>query len=428
MKNVHIISLGCSKNLVDSEELKGILLQGGLRYIETAEAADILIINTCGFILPAKEESIDTILQASKLKKEGQVRSLLVMGCLSQRYREELKKEIPEVDAFFGVKEIKDIARYLLHQDAVAAPRSLMTPGHYAFLKIAEGCNNNCAYCAIPLIRGKQVSFPVDKIMKEAKYLAQQNVKELIVIAQDTTTYGRDLDNKTDLDDILIALDAMNAFEWIRLHYTHPAHFDLKLIEVINNSTHILPYIDIPIQHIHTDMIRAMRRGKDGEHIRSLITRLRKEIPNLALRTTIMVGFPGETEEAFLELLDFVKEIQFDRLGGFTYSPEEDTPAESLGDPISATIKQQRLEMIMNAQQAISLIKNEEMIGTTQRVLIDAFDPFSNDSYGRTYRDSPDIDNRVIIPGKLNAGEFYDVIITDALDYDLIGEIVSRKP
>jgi ribosomal protein S12 methylthiotransferase len=423
MKKFNIISLGCSKNLVDSEEVKGLLLSGGFQYTDLAERSEILIINTCGFILPAKEESINTILQAVKLKESGQIKSVIVMGCLSQRYREELEKELPEVDAFFGVDEIKQVARYLLHRDAIAAPRSLMTPGHYAFLKIAEGCNNKCAFCAIPLIRGKQVSLTPETILKEAEDLAGQGVKELIVIAQDTTTYGWDLGKDVRLAKLLRDLDSMNAFPWIRLHYAHPAHFDTALIKIINDSKSILPYIDIPIQHIHADMIRAMKRGRDGEHIRELITKLRAEIPNLALRTTVMVGFPGETEEAFNELLDFVKEIRFDRLGGFTYSQEEGTPAVPLGDPIPEGIKQKRLEAIMTAQQEISHEKNQALIGTKQQVLIDTYDSVSGDSYGRTFRDSPDIDNRVIISGELKKGEFVEVEISDAVDYDLLGDL-----
>ena len=387
----------------------------------------MLIINTCGFILPAKEESINTILQAVKLKENGQIKSLVVMGCLSQRYMEELKHELQEVDAFFGVDEISDVAKYLLHKDAIAAPRSLMTPGHYAFLKIAEGCNNNCAYCAIPLIRGKQVSLTPETILKDAENMVKQGVKELIVIAQDTTTYGWDLGKDVRLTGLLQVLDAMDAFPWIRLHYAHPAHFDPALIDVINKSKNILPYIDIPIQHINTEQIRAMKRGKDGEHIRTLITKLRKEIPNIALRTTVMVGFPGETDEAFNELLDFVKETRFDRLGGFTYSQEEGTPAVPLGDPIPEGIKQKRLEAIMSVQQEISLEKNQSLIGSTQKVLIDVYDKTTGDSYGRTFRDSPDIDNRVIIPRELKKGEFYDVEITDAVDYDLLGDVESKE-
>lgn len=425
MKKFNIISLGCSKNLVDSEEVKGLLLSGGFEYVEEAEKSDVLIINTCGFILPAKEESINTILQAVKLKENGQIKSLVVMGCLSQRYMDELKHELPEVDVFFGVDEISDVAKYLLHKDAVPAPRSLMTPGHYAFLKIAEGCNNNCAYCAIPLIRGKQVSLTPDVILKDAENMAKQGVKELIVIAQDTTTYGWDLGKDIRLPGLLKELDAMDAFPWIRLHYAHPAHFDPALIDVINNSKSILPYIDIPIQHINAEQIRAMKRGKDGDHIRQLIAKLRAEISHLALRTTVMVGFPGETDEAFNELLDFVKETRFDRLGGFTYSQEEGTPAMPLGDPIPESIKQRRLEAIMTAQQEISLEKNREMLGTTQQVLIDAYDKSTGDSYGRTFRDSPDIDNRVIIPRELKKGEFYEVEITDAVDYDLLGDIIK---
>lgn len=424
MKKFNIISLGCSKNLVDSEEVKGLLQTGGFSYVEKAEDSDVLIINTCGFILPAKEESINTILQAVKLKENGQIKSLVVMGCLSQRYMDELKHELPEVDAFFGVDEIPDVAKYLLHKDAIPAPRSLMTPGHYAFLKIAEGCNNNCAYCAIPLIRGKQVSLTPDVILKDAENMAKQGVKELIVIAQDTTTYGWDLEKEFRLPGLLKELDAMDAFPWIRLHYAHPAHFDPALIDVINQSKSILPYIDIPIQHINTEQIRAMKRGKDGEHIRALIGKLRAEIPDLALRTTVMVGFPGETDEAFEELLDFVKETRFDRLGGFTYSQEEGTPAVPLGDPIPEGIKQRRLEAIMTAQQEISLEKNQALIGTNQKVLIDVYDNATGDSYGRTFRDSPDIDNRVIIPRELKKGEFADVEITDAVDYDLLGDVI----
>jgi ribosomal protein S12 methylthiotransferase len=423
VKSLHIISLGCSKNLVDSEEIKGLLLSGGYRYSKIAEQADVLIINTCGFILPAKEESIETILQAVRLKENGQIRSLIVTGCLSQRYREELQQELPEVDAIFGVNEIPQLARYLLHRDADAAPRSLMTPGHYAFLKISEGCDNRCSYCAIPMIRGRQRSLTPESIRKEAEYLAELGVKELIVIAQDTTTYGRDLPEKPRLSQILKMLDDMDVFPWIRIHYTHPAHFDPGLIDVIRNGKNLLPYVDIPVQHINAEVLRAMRRGRSAAPIRRLIARLKRDIPGLALRTTVMVGFPGETDAAFRELLKFVEETRFDRLGAFTYSPEEGTPAEPLGDPISAKLKQKRLEQIMDLQQRISLEKNRELKGTVQRVLIDACDTVSKDSYGRTYRDSPDIDGRIIIPGKLQPGEFYDIRITDALDYDLIGEL-----
>lgn len=423
MKKFNIISLGCSKNLVDSEEVKGLLLNGGFEFVEKAEESEVLIINTCGFILPAKEEGIATILEAIKLKESGQIRSLIVMGCLSQRYRKDLEAELPEVDAFFGVDEISKVASYLLHKDAIPAPRSIMTPGHYGFLKIAEGCNNSCAFCAIPLIRGPQVSLEPSIILKDAEYLATQGVKELIVIAQDTTTYGWDLRKDVRLHTLVKELDDMDAFPWIRLHYAHPAHFDTQLIDVINKSKSILPYIDIPIQHINTQQIKSMRRGKDGEHIRTLITKLRTEIKDLALRTTVMVGFPGETDEAFNELLDFVKETRFDRLGGFTYSQEEGTPAVPLGDPIPEGTKARRLEAIMNAQREISLENNEALIGTKQRVLIDAYDALSGDSYGRTYRDSPDIDNRVVIPREMKKGEFVDVEITDAVDYDLLGDV-----
>lgn len=423
-KYLHIISLGCSKNLVDSEEIKGLLVHGGMHYTEQPEKADVLIINTCGFILPAKEESINTILQACKLKENGNVDKVIVTGCLSERYKSELRQELPEVDAFFGVHEIKETAKYLLGPDLIPSPRSLMTPGHFAFLKISEGCDNRCAYCAIPLIRGRQKSLTPDQIRKEAAYLAEKGIKELIVIAQDTTTYGRDLPGKPSLTDILTMLDSEGAFPWIRLHYTHPAHFTPDLIDVINQSDHILPYIDIPVQHIHTDVLRAMGRGKDGDHIRELIALLRREIRDIALRTTVMVGFPGETREAFDILLDFVKETRFDRLGAFTYSREEGTPAEALGDPVPEGVKQQRLEAIMQVQQEISLENNRRLEGSIQRVLIDSYDSSAHDSYGRTYRDSPDIDNRVIVPGELKPGEFYDIRISDALDYDLIGEVV----
>lgn len=423
MKTFNIISLGCSKNLVDSEEVKSLLLQEGLTFVEEAEDCELLIINTCGFILPAKEESIDYILNAIELKKAGTIKSLIVMGCLTQRYREELTKEFPEVDAIFGVDEVKEISEYLFHKNLVIPSRSLMTPGHYGFLKIAEGCNNACAFCAIPLIRGPQVSLEPSVILKDAENLAKQGVKELIVIAQDSTTYGWDLRKDLRLHTLLKELDAMDAFPWIRLHYAHPAHFDLKLIDVINQSKSILPYIDIPIQHINTQQIKSMRRGKDGEHIRKLISILRSDIKDLALRTTVLVGFPGETDVAFNELLDFVKEIRFDRLGGFTYSQEEGTPAVPLGDPIPEAIKSRRLEAIMNAQREISLENNQALIGTVQRVFIDVYDKFSGDSCGRTFRDSPDIDNRVIIPTELKKGDFVDVEIIDAIDYDMIGEV-----
>jgi len=430
MKKINIINLGCSKNLVDSEIVKGGLISQNFQYENDVKKAQIVIINTCGFILSAREESIDTILEIAEMKKENILEKLIVMGCLTERFREELETEIPEVDKFFGANEMSKVIDYLLPDgkkyDSIYN-RSLMTKPHYAFLKIAEGCSNNCSFCSIPIMRGKQISRPIDEIIEEAKYLTEKkNIKELVIIAQDTTTYGYDLDDNVRLYDVLSELDKIENVKWIRLHYTHPDHFDERIIELISKAKKIIPYLDIPFQHVNEEILRRMNRRGNAKIFTKLINKLRNEIPNLVLRTTFMVGFPGETEEQFLELYNFVKEIKFERLGVFTYSEEQDTIAEKYDDNISQKIKQKRYNKIMELQQKISLEFNEKLIGTTQVVLIDEYNKKTNTAFGRTYMDSPEIDNNVIIEEKLQESKFYEIKINDFVEYDLFGEKIKN--
>ncbi len=430
MKKINIINLGCSKNLVDSEIVKGGLISQNFQYENDVKEAQIVIINTCGFILSAREESIDTILEIAEMKKENILEKLIVMGCLTERFREEMETEIPEVDKFFGANEMSKVIDYLLPDgekyDSVYN-RSLMTKPHYAFLKIAEGCSNNCSFCSIPIMRGKQISRPIDEIIEEAKYLTEKkNIKELVIIAQDTTTYGYDLDDNVRLYDVLSELDKIENVKWIRLHYTHPDHFDERIIELMSKAKKIIPYLDIPFQHVNEEILRRMNRRGNAKIFTKLINKLRNEIPNLVLRTTFMVGFPGETEEQFLELYNFVKEIKFERLGVFTYSEEQDTIAEKYDDNISKKIKQKRYNKIMELQQKISLEFNEKLIGTTQVVLIDEYNKKTNTAFGRTYMDSPEIDNNVIIEEKLQESKFYEIKINDFVEYDLFGEKIKN--
>ncbi len=426
MKKINIINLGCAKNLVDSEIVKGGLVDNEFQYVNNVEQAEIVIINTCGFILSARQESIDAIMEIVKMKQENKLKKVIVMGCLSDRFEQELKIAIPEVDKYFGTNQMSEVIKYLSSNNKKYEPiynRSLMTKPHYAFIKISEGCSNNCSFCSIPIMRGKQVSRLINDILKEAKYLVEKkHIKELIVIAQDTTTYGYDLKENIRLFDVLKELDKISKVKWIRLHYTHPDHFDERIIDLISKAKRIIPYIDIPFQHVNEKILRKMNRKGNANKFKKLINKLRNRIPKLILRTTFIVGFPGETDEQFSELYNFIKEIKFERLGVFKYSEEQDTAAEKFEDDVSEKIKEERLNKIMKLQQKISLEFNKKLVGTTQNVLIDEYDKNSRVAYGRTYMDSPEIDNSVIIEKKLTEGEIYKIKINDYMEYDLFGE------
>jgi ribosomal protein S12 methylthiotransferase len=424
--HIHIITLGCSKNLVDSEVLKGGIGRAGLEYTPDPTEADVIIINTCGFIEDAREENIEVTLAVAELKKTGNLKKLILTGCLPQIYEKELRDSIPEVDAFFGVDKMEEVIRFIsgdptYTHDPVAV-RSLMTPRHYAYLKISEGCNNQCSFCSIPLIRGPQKSRAIDTILRESDYLISQGVKELILIAQDSTMYGTDLMPKVNLNDLLRETESLD-IPWIRLHYGHPAHIPAGLFELMAQSKRIVPYLDLPIQHINTRILKLMRRGQSGNAVRKVLEQARNIIPNLTLRTTLITGYPTETEQEFKEMLNFVRSFRFDRLGTFKYSREEFTPAVNIPDDVPSPVKTARYEAIMELQQNISMTKNQEKIGSTMQILIDEVDRKNQVSYGRTRGDSPDIDNRVIIEQMLTEGCFYDVTITDASEYDLTGKL-----
>jgi ribosomal protein S12 methylthiotransferase len=425
---INLITLGCSKNLVDSEHLLAQFRASGYRVLHNAydAAAEIIIINTCGFILDAKEESVDSILSYMEEKRRGNIQKLFVMGCLSERYREELTSEMPEVDGFYGVWDMGAILesmgskldQRLLHE------RELSTPSHYAYLKISEGCNRSCAFCAIPGIRGAQRSVSIEDLLKESKSLVKKGVKELILIAQDLTNYGIDLYGKRALPELLKKLVKLEKLEWIRLHYAYPTGFPEEVIDLMASEEKICNYMDIPIQHVNNEILSAMGRGHDRAKLESLLHKFRSLIPDVALRTTVLTGFPGETEDAFSELMEFVKAFRFERLGVFPYSHEEDTPAyQQFQDLIPDKVKSERAGSIMELQQAISLELNEARIGLTFKVLIDR----REEDYfvGRTQYDSPEVDNEVLIEAdqELNTGTFYQVKITGAGEFDLYGVV-----
>jgi ribosomal protein S12 methylthiotransferase len=426
-KKINIVSLGCSKNLVDSEVLMAQVAANDFQVtFEKDVDADVVVINTCGFINDAKQESIDTILQHVEAKKNGRIRSLYVMGCLSERYLNDLKKEIPDVDQYFGVSNIKDILTSIggNYKSDLIGERQLTTPSHFAYLKISEGCDRRCSFCAIPSIRGRHKSKPVEEILIEANNLAAKGVKELILIAQDLTYYGIDIYKKNRFVILLENLSAVKGIEWIRLHYAYPALFQQEVIDIINGKSNICKYIDMPIQHVNNRILTLMQRGHTREQTISLIDKFRKEIPDVALRTTVMVGFPGETKEEFDELFEFIKTSKFDRLGVFMYSPEEGTKAYELPDNIPGKLKKERLERIMELQQSVSLELNTNKIGKIFKTLIDRKE---NDHYvGRTEFDSPEIDNEILIPTnnqELFVGAFYQVKISKADYFDLYGTI-----
>ena len=428
MKTVNIITLGCDKNTVDSEQLARQLQANGFKVmLDTPEPQAVTIINTCGSINYSKLQSIETILECIEEKKEGNIRQLMVFGCLSQRYCEELKAEMPEVDAWFGVNALSQILEYLQAdvQDRLLGERILSTPPHYAYLKISEGCNHGCAFCAIPQIRGRHISKPMERIWEEARILAENGVKELILVAQDLTSYGIDLYQQRQLAGLLEGLARIPQLQWIRLHYAYPNHFPLEVLDVINAYPNICRYLDIPIQHIDDGLLQSMKRNISGDEIRRLLYIIRERVPDVALRTSLIVGYPGENRKKFQRLLSFVEESRFDRLGVFTYSHEENTPAYSLKDSISQIEKERRKDEIMWMQQQISLAKNREKIGKNFRVLIDAKD--ASHYIGRTQYDSPDVDNTVLLSRKTNRceiGKFYDVRITRADDFDIKGHII----
>ncbi|TSA39257.1 MAG: 30S ribosomal protein S12 methylthiotransferase RimO [Porphyromonadaceae bacterium] len=427
---VDIINLGCSKNLVDSEKLLSQLRAQGIktRLDPGRVNADVLIINTCGFILDAKEESVNTILQAIEAKKNGQITKIYAMGCLIQRYRNELVPEMPEVDAWFGIEQIPDIVTSLnlaFHPE-ILNQRVSSTPPHYAYLKVSEGCSRNCSFCAIPDIRGKHVSRKMEDILEEASWLAKKGVRELLLIAQDLSYYGRDLYRKSMLVPLLTRLSRIEGITWIRLHYAYPESFPSGLLDLMQSNDKICNYLDIPFQHISDRMLKMMNRGYSKADTYNLIREIRVKIPDAAIRTTFLVGHPGETGEDFMELLDFIREARFERLGVFTYSPEEGTRSGDLfPDDVSEEIKQERYSRIMELQQQISADINHSRIGQEFQVIIDRVD--GEFHVGRSQFDSPEVDQEILIPlssGKANPGEFHQVIITKADDYDLYANLI----
>lgn len=433
---LNIVTLGCSKNKVDSERLAASLEFKYEIVHDSEQKSDVVIINTCGFIGDAKEESIDTILEYAELRRAKKIKRLYVTGCLSQRYRNDLQEEIHEVDGFYGVEAVQLIANDILRNEELGmrneelseeynVNRVLSTPEHYAYLKISEGCNRRCAFCAIPLIRGEHVSVPMETLIQEAELLAKKGVKELILIAQDLTYYGRDIDGQYHIVELVKRLLEIKEFEWIRLHYGYPQGFPDELLDLMNQEPRICNYIDLPLQHISTPILKNMRRGVDKEQTINFVKNARNRVPGIAFRTTFIVGFPGETEEQFEELCDFIREMKFERAGVFAYSPEEGTPAYEMEDDVPEEVKQQRVDDIMAIQQNISLETNEKRVGTVEKVLIDRIE---GDYYiGRTQYDSPEVDDEILISlddADLEVGTFVNAKIVKADYFDLYAEIV----
>ena len=426
---VNVVTLGCSKNIFDSEVMMSQLKANKfeVEHESKTEDAEIVIINTCGFIDNAKEESINTILSYADAKQDGRVDKVYVTGCLSERYRDELEAEIPNVDAFFGTRELPRLLKTLKadYKKELIGERLLTTPNHYSYFKIAEGCDRPCSFCAIPLMRGKHKSTPIEELVHNAKQLAAQGVKELILIAQDLTYYGLDLYGKRNLAELLENLSDIEGIEWIRLHYACPSGFPMDVLKVMRERDNVCNYLDIPLQHISDNMLKSMRRGTTMKKTKNLITEFRKEVPEMAIRTTLIAGYPGETEEDFQAMYDWVKETRFDRLGIFTYSHEENTHAYNLEDDVPEDVKQDRANKIMELQGQISFELNQEKVGNVYRVL---FDRVEGDYFiGRTEFDSPEVDNEVLVSKStfVRLGDFADVKINRAEDFDLYGEIVE---
>jgi ribosomal protein S12 methylthiotransferase len=427
-KKINIVTLGCSKNVVDSEKLLKQLSAGGYKVVYDSydTTAETVIINTCGFINDAKEESVDTILRFVKAKEAGHINNLYVMGCLAERYVDALKHEIPEVKRYFGVNNMNDILAELgvsLREDLLT-DRTITGPGHYAYLKISEGCDRTCAFCAIPAIRGKYISRPVEELVTEAMTLAKNGVKELIIIAQDLSYYGLDLYKNQALPELVRQLLKIESLEWIRLHYLYPANFPMELIPMIRDNPKVCRYIDIPVQHITDNMLHLMKRSHNRKETELILNRLRKEIPGAIIRTTLIAGHPGETEDDFIQLKEFISTFRFNRLGVFAYSHEEDTYSyNKYKDEIPAEVKESRVAELMELQQNISAELNEELVGRTLKVIIDRRE---GEFYiGRTEYDSPEVDQEVLIPAehKLIPGNFYNIKITKSVDFDLYGEL-----
>ena len=427
-QKINIITLGCAKNTVDSEALYSQLLHNEFSLTETIEDADIAIINTCGFIDAAKRQSVDTILSAVERKTSGQLDKVYVMGCLVERYKNDLQKEIPEIDNFFGTNELPNILEALggKYKYELLGERAVSTPNYFSYIKISEGCDNPCSFCAIPIMRGKHKTKPVEQVMDETMRLVEKGVKELIVIGQDTTYYGLDIYGERKLASLLTSLSSVKGLEWIRLMYAFPAKFPMDVLQSFSDNPKICRYIDMPIQHAADNVLKSMRRGITRRSTESLISSLRMSVPDIALRTTLIVGYPNETEADVEELVQFIKDVKFDRLGVFTYSLEDDTTAFGLGDPIPEEEKERRKEYVMEIQRAISLEKNESRIGKQTRAVIERIE--EGNFVGRTEWDAPEVDNEVFISKieNVRVGDFVDIAITDATEYDLYGEIVTR--
>ncbi len=425
---VNIITLGCSKNMVDSEVLSGQLIANEIDTVHESTKKDhnIVIVNTCGFIEKAKEESINTILDQIELKRKGKLDKVYVTGCLSERYKNNLEAEIPEVDAFFGTMELQGMLKTFNadYKADLIGERLLYTPQHYAYMKISEGCNRTCSFCAIPLMRGQHVSRPIESLVDEAKRLVQRGVKEVMLIAQELTYYGLDIYKKRELPKLLHALADVEGLEWIRMHYAYPSKFPIDIIDAVKERENICSYLDMPLQHAANNMLKAMKRNITREEMEDLVGEIRQRIPDICLRTTLIAGFPGETRDDVEELKMFLQKMRFDRVGIFTYSHEEGTSAHDLIDNISAEEKEERAQEIMEVQQEISLEKNQEKVGKTLKVIVDKKE--AGRYLGRTEFDSVEVDNEVIIQTnkKLKIGDFVNVKITKAYDYDLEGDVV----
>ncbi|HKL39362.1 MAG TPA: 30S ribosomal protein S12 methylthiotransferase RimO [Cryomorphaceae bacterium] len=427
---VNVVTLGCSKNIFDSEVMMAQLQANKYDVVHESDDGDasVVIINTCGFIDNAKQESIDTIIQWADAKERGFVNKVYVTGCLSERYREDLEKEIPEVDAYFGTRELPRLLKTLKadYKHELVGERLLTTPSHYAYFKIAEGCDRPCSFCAIPIMRGKHRSTPIEELVKRAEGLAAKGVKELMLIAQDLTYYGLDLYKKRELAKLLQALADVEGIDWIRLHYAFPSGFPMEVLDVMRDHPNVCNYLDIPLQHASTRMLKAMRRGITREKTTELIHKIREQVPGIAVRTTLISGYPGESEEDQAEMLEWVAEMRFDRLGVFTYSHEENTHAFNSEDDVPEELKKERAEEIMELQSGISHEINQEKVGKTFKVMIDRVE--GGDYIGRTEFDSPEVDNEVIIPkstGYARIGDFAEVKITECAPYDLYGELVG---
>lgn len=425
-EKVSVITLGCAKNTVDSERLLRQLQLNNLDLRSNPAEADTVIINTCGFIEAAKEESINTIMNAVASKKSGLTKRIFVAGCLSQRYKNDLQQEIPEVDLFFGTEDYERIVRELGGElkKNLLGERVVSLPSHTAYLKISEGCDHPCSFCAIPIMRGLHKSKSIEDLVEETEFLARNNTRELVLIAQDTTDYGKDLYNRRNISELISRLSEVKGIEWIRIMYAYPSRFPEDLINEIKNNEKVCKYIDIPLQHITDNILKSMRRGITGRQTKELLSQLRKEIPELVLRTTFIVGYPGETEEDFMELCNFVEEFKFEKMGTFTYSQEENTGSYDLGDPVPDEVKRARQSRLMEIQREISAEKNGKLIGSELKILVESIE---GDFYvGRSYRDAPEVDGEVLIPssdGEIVPGEFCIAEVFDSDEYDLFARL-----